>query len=154
MTVAVDTNVLFDVLLDDPEHADLSRTALLSAVRDGPVVVCPVVYAELAAYFANTHDLDRFLGDAGVQMTAFEMQSLAQAGDAWKRYRGRAKGHAEDRCPHCGHRIAARRRVISDFLIGGHALVQADRLLTRDRGYYRTYFPRLSILDPQAPKPS
>ena len=153
MTVAVDTNVLFDLLLDDPEHAELSRAALLSAARGGPVIICPVVYAELAAHFANARDLDRFLGDAGVQMTAFEVPSLAQAGDAWKRYRGRAKAHADDRCPRCGNRLTMRRRVISDFLIGGHAFVQADRLLTRDRGYYRTYFPRLSILDPQTAKP-
>ena len=130
-----------------------ARAVLLSAVRSGPVVICPVVYAELAAHFTSARDLDRFLGDAGVQMSAFEVQSLAHAGDAWKRYRGRTKGQPQERCPRCGHRLTARRRVISDFLIGGHAVVQADRLLTRDRGYYRTYFPRLPILDPQTFNP-
>ncbi|HET7264767.1 MAG TPA: type II toxin-antitoxin system VapC family toxin [bacterium] len=149
MTVAVDSNVLFDLLLDDPEHADASRTALLSAARSGPVVICPVVYAELTAHFAHAGDLDRFLGDAGVQMTGFEPESLVSAGDAWKRYRRRAKEQPRDRCPHCRRAIVPRRRVITDFLIGGHAMVQASRLLTRDRGYYRTYFPRLAVVDPE-----
>jgi predicted nucleic acid-binding protein len=148
MTVAVDANVLFDLLLDDPDYADRSRTALIAAARSGPVIICPVAYAELAAHFTNVRDLDRFLNDAGVQLTGFEPSSLAQAGGAWRRYRARVKGHRDEQCPHCRRRIPGRRRMISDFMIGGHATVQADRLLTRDRGYYRTYFPRLPIVDP------
>ena len=82
-----------------------------------------------------------------------------QAAEAWKAYRKKRKDPFAEACPHCGrqtstrcthcHRVLpSRRRIISDFLIGAHALIQTDCLLTRDRGYYKMYFPRLTLVHP------
>ena len=148
MTTAVDTNVLIDILLDDPEHVEASRQALLAAVQAGPAVVCPIVYAELAAHFEHAQDVGAFLRDAGVTVSQFHVDSLGAAAEAWKAYRKKRKDPFAEACPHCGrqtstrcthcHRLLpSRRRIISDFLIGAHALIQTDCLLTRDRGYYK-----------------
>lgn len=71
--------------------------------------------------------------DLGVEFSETSWEAALLAGMVWKAYR-----------KHGGQR----KRIAPDFLIGAHALAQAERLLTRDRGFYRTYFSRLSILDP------
>ena len=155
MTLAVDSNVLFDVLLDDPEHAERSAEMLAAAVEAGPVVVCPVVYAELAAQFDEQNDVDRFLHDLSFRLVAFELPALREAGRAWRNYARRRSAMVQ--CPQCGKEFDVRCRscnavvrwrqhLLPDFLIGGHALTQAEGLLSRDRGYYQTYFPDLRLL--------
>lgn len=69
----------------------------------------------------------------GVGFSAIEMAAALAAGEAWKMYR--SQGGQRD-------------RMVADFLIGAHALAQADRLLTRDRGVYRKYFRGLRVVDP------
>jgi predicted nucleic acid-binding protein len=69
----------------------------------------------------------------GVEFSSIDQAAALAASVVWKEYRRRGGHH---------------NRLVADFLIGAHALSQADRLLTRDRGFYRTYFPRLKILDP------
>lgn len=71
----------------------------------------------------------------GVEFDPLTAAAALQASESWRKYRERG---------------GRRDRVIPDFLIGAHALAQADRLLSRDRGFFRTYFPRLRLLDPSA----
>jgi predicted nucleic acid-binding protein len=157
MRTAIDSNVLFDLLFEDPVWSAPSRRALTAAQEQGALVACPVVSAELAAYFEKSDDLGRFLLDMTVTADVFTADALWQAGRAWSAYtlkRGqrvqcaRCGRSASVQCQACGKPIAWRQHMISDFFIGAHALVQADVLLTRDRGYYKTYFPQLILHGP------
>jgi len=159
MKTAVDSNVLFDLLSGDDGTATAASRALLAASSAGPVVVCPVVYAEVCAAFSGQQGLARFMADADVTLEGFSEDALRACGEAWIQYARRRAPRL--RCPRCGvsmdlvcescgMEVAWRQHVIGDFLIGGHAMLQADQLITRDRGYYRTYFPRLRLSVPAA----
>lgn len=157
MITAIDTNVLFDLLIPDTPFGELSQQALERAVQAGQLVISDLVYAELAAHFPSQHELDQFLADTGIEVVPCSPAALARAGRAWVHYRRQRDdtfccpqcGHTQRvRCGSCGAALHGRQRLLSDFLIGAHALSHADRLLTRDRGYYKTYFPELSLLDP------
>ena len=157
MTVAVDSNILLDVLDSGISAASASERTVSAAAASGPVTLCPVVYTELAGGFDLEQPLVRFLGDIGVQPVPFSTEALGQAGQASRRYAlGRGR---QVQCPRCGRRfdvpcavcgspVIWRQHVIADLLIGGHAVAQADALITRDPGYYRTYFPELELITP------
>ena len=154
MRTAVDSNVLLD-LLGDTLQARSSRAALGAASSEGIIVICPVVQAELAANLGSEEALQRFVAELQLSTEQFSVLSLVDAGTAFRLYSrtrgqqvqcprcGRKHGFS---CPSCGATIAWRQHVIADFLIGAHALRQSDRLLTRDDGYYRAYFPDLRLL--------
>ena len=154
MITAVDTNVLLDLLIPGAPHGDESEQALAEALGAGALVVSEPVYAELAGHFPDPGDLDRFLDHGGIRLLPSSADALHRAGRAWRDYRTRRPallvcaqcGHAQDvRCGQCNGPIRPRQHVVADFMIGAHALVHADRLLTRDRGYYATYFPELVV---------
>jgi predicted nucleic acid-binding protein len=142
---AVDTNILLDVLLIDAPLGDVSQTALTESLRSGAVVISEAVYAELAARFLGREDIDRFLETTGIRLVPSGGEVLWLAGKAWREYTGRRQ--SRDVCPNCSERLRGRQHVLADFLIGAHASVHADRLLSRDRGYYRTYFPQLRVVE-------
>ena len=154
MITAIDTNILVDILLPDPYYAVNSKALLDDANERGSLIISEVVYAELAAQFPSAQDLEEFLRRTGVAMVPSQLEALYKASEAWSAYTSR-RGQGLQ-CPRCGQNqtvacsacgspIQPRQRILADFLIGGHALKQADRLLTRDRGYYRTYFPDLRL---------
>ena len=134
MKVAVDTSVLLDVLGADPEFGERSRTALRKAWSDGAVVVCDVVLAEISAFFPPADDRAALLAEMGISYEPIAAEAAIEAGRRWKAFRARG-GQRRD-------------RVIADFLVGAHALLAADALLTRDRGYYRSSFSGLRVLEP------
>jgi predicted nucleic acid-binding protein len=129
----VDSSVLVDFLNSDPEFGVLSRDALRTCATQGRLLACDVVCAEIASYFPSLAALRQALEELGIEFSPLTLEAALEAGIAWKAYRARG---------------GSRLRVAADFLIGAHALCQADRLLTRDRGFYRSYFRRLRIFDP------
>jgi predicted nucleic acid-binding protein len=153
---AIDTNVLLDVLIPDARFAEGSQQRLDEAARAGGLVIGEIVYAELGAAFDSRTDLDRFLAHTRIRLDPCAADGLILAAQAWRAY-----GERRDRalhCPRCGARqsltcadcgeqLSCRQHILSDFLVGGHALAQTDGLLTRDRGYYQTYFPSLRLVD-------
>lgn len=133
MITAVDTNVLLDVFTADPRHGPASRSALSTCGDEGLLVICEVVWAETAAAFPPDHPVSATLLGTGATFTMMGEPAAVMAGRAWSAYR-RGGG--------------PRSRILADFLIGAHALHAADRLLTRDRGFYREWFSGLTVLDP------
>ena len=128
MTTAVDTNVLLDVFLPDEIHGPRSLEWLRNAYDRGTILVCDVVYAELVPAFDDRNILEEALQEIGAAISPINTAIAYQAGVRWLRYR-QAGG--------------PRNRIITDFLIGAHAAATADTFLTRDRGFYATYFPDL-----------
>ncbi len=131
MITAVDTNILLDIFLPDPVFGQSSLKSLETAYDQGALVICGVVYAELAPQFAERKLLDTSLSKIGIEVIPINNDSSYLAGRLWTKYRKKNK---------------SRDRIISDFLIGSFAKLQADRFLTRDRGFYRNYFDGLNIL--------
>lgn len=155
MITAIDSNILFDVLVQDFEFAATSEQAIDEAVANGAAVISELVFAELAARFSDESSLRDFLQSSRIRLIPSDAESLQAAGVAWARYRrNRPEGFVcpdcgtlqQPACSLCGRPIQARQHVLGDFLIGAHARKQADCLLTRDRGYFRTYFPDLKLV--------
>ena len=156
MITAVDTNILLDVLIPDAPYGAASQQSLDTALQQGTLVLNEVVYAELAAHFPTQEELEQFLADTSMRLVPSQPAALARAGRAWAAYtRQRGTGFLcsvcgrvqQLSCQQCGTALRSRQHLVSDFLIGAHATVQADRLLTRDRGCYRTYFPELRLIE-------
>lgn len=135
MITAVDSPVLLDVLIPDGEHGARSEERLARAAGDGALVISPTVVAELGAYFSREFELKAFLRDTGLKLVPFGLASLHLAGQTWKAYQRKA-GTPVDGQP---------QQVMADFLVGAHAMMHAERLLTRDRGLYRACFPKLKL---------
>lgn len=136
---AVDTNVLLDVLFDDPVHGAKSARALDRAAREGTLVIGPATVAELAVAFARgSRDMEAFLAEANLRATPLRPEDAIAAGQEFAAHLQKAKNG----CPACGKPIACRSchepirrrsRIAADFLVAGHARA-AGRLLTRDKG--------------------
>lgn len=139
MITAVDTNVLIDVLTGDERYAAGSARALSACVRDGSVVASEVVWAETAAGYSDLGAFRDTMTRLGVTFAPVQQAAAEAASTAWKLYR--AQG-------------GTRSRILGDFLVGAHARHQADRLLTRDRGFIRRYFVELTVVDPSAGGPA
>jgi len=129
--VLVDTNVLLDVVQDDPDWADWSMHQLSAASLRGALAINAVIYAELSMAYERIEDLERVVRQAGLEQVTIPREALFLAGKAFLQY-GRRKG--------------GRTGVLPDFFIGAHAAVSGMPLLTRDVQCYRTYFPTVEIL--------
>lgn len=136
MLTAVDSSVLLDVLLDDSLHASASEAALRQAAAAGSLVVGETVLAEVVPVLGLT-EIESFLVEWNLRFIPSSQASALAAGEMFRRYleRGGKRG-----------------RVVADFLIAAHAQTHSDRLLARDRGFYRDYFQTLRLWDPSGPK--
>ena len=131
MRTAIDSSVLWSIFKGERDARDWV-SLLVSARRESNLIVCDIVFAEIAPLFRNLADLDSRLEALGVEYDPIDPPSAFLAGESFKRYRKEG---------------GARKYLVPDFLIAAHALVQADGLCARDRGYLRRYFPQLRIIE-------
>jgi predicted nucleic acid-binding protein len=132
--IFVDTNVLLDIVSDDPVWADWSTARMEEADLAGGAVANDIVYAEFSLQYDTLNELDDALGGLNVRIEAIPKEALFLAARAHQNYR-QAGG--------------ARAGVLSDFFVGAHAAVTGRTLLTRDARRYRTYFPQLELVAPE-----
>lgn len=137
MRSALDSSVLLDVFGADPAFGVRSREALRRAYDAGALVACDIVWAEVRAHFSTVQAFHNAMNELGAQFDPLKPDAAEAAGRLW-RERHRAGG------------LGSRDRVVADFLVGAHALLQADALITRDRGFYRRYFSELKLVDPSS----
>lgn len=139
MTYAIDTNVIFDILLADTKFGPSSRdfVAQLCDANDS-LVACDVVWAEASAAFNDKSAFTRLMNDFGIAYSPMPDNAAVRAGAIWRLARS-ASREAKTR-----QRLA----IVPDFLIGAHALECADALITRDRGFMRKWFANLKVVDP------
>lgn len=135
MISALDANVIIDVVRGDEHFGPGSREAVRTAALRGSVVVCEVVWAEVVALFDDVTRGAAVLENMSAGLLPISRDGADRAGVLWRAYR-RAGGPRE--------------RLMADFLVAGHASEQADVLVTRDRGFARSHFGDLAIIDPSA----
>ncbi|WP_434572038.1 type II toxin-antitoxin system VapC family toxin [Pseudomonas sp. Z3-8] len=131
--ILVDTNVLIDVLEDDPVWADWSIQQLRAQSRAHDLVINPIIYAELSQTFSTFEALDEVVEKLGLVLQEIPRPALFLAGKAFVRYRKVGGGKSN---------------VLADFFIGAHAAVKRLPLLTRDAKRYRNYFPSVELVAP------
>jgi predicted nucleic acid-binding protein len=131
--ILVDTNVLLDIVGDDPYWFEWSISALDDAQLRAPLFINDVVYAELSVRYDSIVHVDEFLSGAGIGVAEMPRAALFLAGKAYARYK--ASG-------------GARPSVLPDFFIGAHAATLRTPLITRDTKRYRTYFPTVELIAP------
>jgi predicted nucleic acid-binding protein len=129
----VDTNVLVDVLEDDPKWADWSVRQLRAQSQVHELVINPVIYAELSLAFDSVQALDEVVENMGLTFQELPRAALFLAGRAFVKYR-RDGGNESN--------------VLADFFIGAHAAVLSCGILTRDGRRYKNYFPRVRLVTP------
>ena len=129
----VDTNVLVDVLQDDPQWAAWSIHQLRAQASIHQLAINRVIYAEISLSFSTVEALDRAVATLGLELREIPRPALFLAAKAYAAYRRRG---------------GSKQQVLPDFFIGAHAAVQGWPLLTRDAGRFRTHFPTLEVLAP------
>ncbi len=131
--ILVDTNVLLDLVTDDPVWGAWSQQQLdLASARD-ELAINDIVYAELSIGYARMEPLDEMIRSAGLVNAAMPRPALFLAGKAFQRYRSAG-----------GRRTG----VLPDFFIGAHAVIADAALITRDAARYRSYFPGIVLIAP------
>jgi predicted nucleic acid-binding protein len=131
----VDTNVLVDVLENDPVCADWSVRQLRAHAQVHELAINPVIYAELSLVFESVDALDVAISKMSLLFHEIPRAALFLAGRAFVKYRC-AGGN--------------RSNVLADFFIGAHAAVAGCGILTRDAKRYASYFPRVPLVTPQS----
>lgn len=133
--ISVDSSVLVDFIGGHGDRGDAATTALRQALHAGPVVLCEVALAEVCSSLVGGSQVMEALDSVGIAFSAMEPKSALRAGEMQRRYRQRGGN---------------RSRTVADFLVGAHAMMQCDALITRDAGFYRDYFKGLRVIVPQA----
>lgn len=132
--VAIDSSVLLELLTGEGD-ADTAELALREALSRGPVVVCDVVIAEVCSSLQDGDRAMQAFEEMGIAYSTVEEKSAVRAGEMQRRYRTRGGGRA---------------RTVPDFIVGAHALLQCNGLITRDAGFFRDYFKGLKVIVPTA----
>jgi hypothetical protein len=130
----VDTNVLADVLEDDPAWADWSINQLRAQSKIHRLAINPIIYSELSLTFSTVEALDQTLDQLGLVMIEIPHPALFLAGKAFARYRRQG---------------GSKSNVLGDFFIGAHAAVSGNAVLTRDTRRYTPYFPSIKLIAPE-----
>ena len=133
--ITIDSSVIIDLLSNDAGTAEGAEASLRQSLSAGPVVVCDVVLAEITTALRDGAQALGALEDMGISYVAVESKSAVRAGEMQRRYRQRG---------------GRRERTIPDFLVGAHALLQCDALITRDAGFFRDYFKGLKVIVPKS----
>ena len=131
----IDTNVLLDVLTEDAVWLSWSLDSLAAAAESGPLIINPIIYAEVSIRFTRIEDLDDALPPQDYRRAPLPWEAAFLAGKAFIEYRRNS---------------GVRSSTLPDFFIGAHAAVDGLALLTRDASRYRTYFPTVSLLAPNS----
>lgn len=131
----MDSSVILDLVTEDPHWFEWSSTALARCADDGMLVINPIIYAEVSVKFERIEDLDAVLPAGSFRREPLPWEAAFLAGKCFLTYRRRG---------------GARHSPLPDFYIGAHAAVSGLLLLTRDPRRYRTYFPSLELLCPEA----
>ena len=131
--VLVDSNVLLDIMTEDPQWFSWSAGALARAAETMRLVINPIIYAEVSIRYSRIEDLNQALPQTFVEREPLPYEAAFLAGKAFLIYR-----------KHSG----VRRSPLPDFFIGAHASIARYSLLTRDAGRYRSYFPKLPLIAP------
>jgi predicted nucleic acid-binding protein len=132
--ILVDSNIILDVFLDDPNWADWSESKLEKFSSITKLFINPVVYTEVSVGFKRIEALESALNRADLQMLEIPKEALFLAGKAFLQYR---KNRGTKRSP------------LPDFYIGAQAAVLEMDLITRDESRYRTYFPTIKLISPR-----
>ncbi|MFM9862255.1 MAG: type II toxin-antitoxin system VapC family toxin [Micropepsaceae bacterium] len=135
MTVLIDSNVLLDIITEDPTFLEWSSRTLEEVADSARVVINAVIYAETSVRFMQIEDVDDVLAEAGIERVDIPFEAAFLAGKAFAAYRKRS---------------GVKTAVLSDFFIGAHAAVAGYRLMTRDISRVRTYFPQVRLITPIA----
>ena len=130
----VDTNVLIDVLADDPEWADWSIKQLRAQSKIRRLVINPIIYTELSLTFSTPEALERAINQLDLNMLEIPRAALFLAGTAFVRYRRQG---------------GTKHNVLADFYIGAHASASGLPLITRDTRRYAAYFPDVKLIAPE-----
>lgn len=131
--IAIDSPVLIELLADRPQ-ADAVEACLRKCLAGGRVAVCDAVLAEITASLRGGAEVFGALEEMGIQFSALEAKSALRAGEMYRRHRQRGGDG----------------RTIGDFMVGAHALLQCDGLITWNDSFYRDYFKGLKLIVPQA----
>jgi predicted nucleic acid-binding protein len=129
----VDTNVLVDILQNDPQWADWSIAQMRAQSSLHALVINPIIYAEVSLSFSTIEALDDVVGTLALELREIPRPALFLAAKAFAQYRRRG---------------GSKLQVLPDFFIGAHAAVEGWPLLTRDARRFKTYFPTLEVLAP------
>ena len=133
--IALDSSVVIDVLTADDSFGSSSSFALSNALAKGDVVVCEAVVAEVQLMLDTSGNIMETLNAMGIRFLAINEPAAVRAGVMNRRFRDRG---------------GRRERVVADFLIGAHALLQCDGLITRDAAFFRDYYKGLKVIVPKA----
>jgi predicted nucleic acid-binding protein len=129
----VDANVLLDLFTEDPVWLAWSRDALGEAIDVGPVIINPIIYAEISVRFERIEELENAL-PGQIEREELPWEAAFVAGKCFHEYRRRG---------------GTKRSPLPDLYIGAHAVVTGRVLLTRDPARYRTSLPSLTLVSPQ-----
>lgn len=143
--IAVDSSVLIDLLGDAP-GADAAEAALRLALSSGPVVLCDVVLSEVTAGLGHGSEVMDALEEMGLGFLAIDQRAAIRAGEMQRKFKQRLSDQGASAAG-----AAASMRAMPDFLVGAHAMLQCDGLITRDQGFFRDYFKGLKVIVPSAP---
>lgn len=140
--IAIDSSVLIDLLGEDAAMVDSAEQCVRDALASAPVVLCDVVVSEITAGLGHGADIMDVVEGMGMRYSPVERRAAIRAGEMQRRYKERRRAAGL---------TGPLPRTVPDFIVGAHALLQCNALITRDAGFFRDYFKGLKVIVPKAP---